>query len=232
MINYKLYQDDCLKIMKQIPDKSIDLIVTDPPFGLPDDLPIDDVIVRLIECNRISKRMIILMDWRNFWRVDKEFHSIKIGELIWEYGWISGGRTKAKCGYFPTHNTIGLYGNKQDFKFVSDGSIIKRQPGFSSPRQCSFAKKSGHPYEKPIKLMEYLILNSSIECETILDPFMGSGSTGIACINTNRNFIGIELDEKYFQIAKERLESCTSSAVNSSVNNKLIDNNNKSIKLF
>ena len=63
-----------------------------------------------------------------------------------------------------------------------------------------------HPSEKPIELMEHLILNSSNKGDIVLDCFMGSGSTGIACLNTNRKFIGIELDDNYFEIAKKRIE--------------------------
>ena len=63
-----------------------------------------------------------------------------------------------------------------------------------------------HPTQKPVALLEYLIKTYTNEGETVLDNCMGSGSTGIACVNTNRNFIGIELDEKYFNIAKERIE--------------------------
>lgn len=63
-----------------------------------------------------------------------------------------------------------------------------------------------HPTQKPIELMEYLIQASSNEGDTVFDPFMGSGSTGVACVNLNRDFIGIELDENYFKIAKQRIE--------------------------
>ena len=199
-----LYNGDCFEVMKNIKDKSIDLLLTDPPFGLSTDLPIEDVLIRLKEADRICKNMMILMDYRNNWQVDSLFYDKKIGELIWEYGWVSGGRTKAKNGWFPTHNTILLYGNKENFRFIK-GSIIHRQPGFSSPRQCSFAKKTGHPYEKPVPLLEYLI-KGTLNCNSILDPFMGSGSTGVACCMCNRNFIGIELDKNYFNIAKKRIE--------------------------
>lgn len=65
--------------------------------------------------------------------------------------------------------------------------------------------KKGHPTEKPVPLLEYLIKTYTGEGETVLDNCMGSGSTGVACVNTNRNFIGIELDEHYFQIAKDRI---------------------------
>ena len=63
-----------------------------------------------------------------------------------------------------------------------------------------------HPTQKPVALLEYLIKTYTNENDLVLDNCMGSGSTGVACINTNRNFIGIELDEKYFNIAKERIE--------------------------
>lgn len=198
-----LRQGDCLDILKTMPDKSIDFLVTDPPFGLKGEEKIEDVLERLKEADRVCKNMLILMDYRNFWQVDKLFHDKKIGEIIWEYGWVSGGRAKAKQGFFPTHNTIGLYGDKSNFKFIT-GSIIHRDKGLSSPRQCSFANKTGHPYEKPVKLIEVL-LDGINNCNSILDCFMGSGSTGVACINTNRSFIGIELDQKYFEIAKERI---------------------------
>ena len=67
-------------------------------------------------------------------------------------------------------------------------------------------KKNSHPTVKPVLLMEHLIKLTTKEGYTILDPFMGSGTTGIACINLNRNFIGIELDEGYFKIAEKRIE--------------------------
>lgn len=67
-------------------------------------------------------------------------------------------------------------------------------------------KKYGHPTIKPVDILKNLILNSSVKEDVIFDPFMGSGSTGVACINTDRQFVGIELDEGYFNIAKERIE--------------------------
>lgn len=75
-----------------------------------------------------------------------------------------------------------------------------------SVMNCEVAKKQGHITPKPVDLLEYIIKTSSNEGDIILDCFMGSGSTGVACMNTNRKFIGIELDEKYFNIAKQRIE--------------------------
>ena len=66
--------------------------------------------------------------------------------------------------------------------------------------------KRYHPTQKPVELIEKIIQKSSNEGDTVLDPFMGSGTTGVACVNTNRNFIGIEIDEEYFKIAEKRIE--------------------------
>ena len=197
----KIYQGDCLEVMKDIPDKSIDCIITDPPYGLPNE-DFDLVKKAIKEMKRISKMQIIILDWRNPLSLSDE----KFAELVWEYGWISGGRTKSKH-FYPAHNTIHFLGeNLFDFDTKS-GSIIKRQAGFSSPRQCSYAKKSGHPHEKPIKLMEYLIERS--KGNIILDPFAGSGTTGVACKNLNRNYILIEKEPEYIDIINKRLTQDT-----------------------
>jgi site-specific DNA-methyltransferase (adenine-specific) len=189
---------DCLEVMKDIPDKSIDCIITDPPFGLPNE-DFEMVKLAIKEMRRISKMQIIILDWRNPLNINDG----KFAELIWEYGWISGGRTKSEH-FYPTHNTIHFLGEELFSFDTKDGSIIKRREGFSSPRQCSYAKKSGHPFEKPVKLIEYLI--KRCKGDTILDPFAGSGTTGVACKNLNRNFILIEKEQEYVKICKERLK--------------------------
>ena len=92
--------------------------------------------------------------------------------------------------------------NKYDAQLKNPSSILK----FNSlrPNSKEFVK---HPTQKPVALLEYLIKTYTIENETVLDFTMGSGSTGVACLNTNRKFIGIELDDKYFEIAKNRIEN-------------------------
>ena len=193
----QVIQGDCLEVMKDIPDKSIDLIITDPPYGLPnEDFPTVKKAIK--EMQRISKMQIVILDWRN----PLTLSDGKFAELVWEYGWVSGGRTKSKH-FYPTHNTIHFLGEDL-FNFdTKEGSIIKRKAGFSSPRQCSYAKKSGHPHEKPVKLMEYLVERS--RGKTILDPFAGSGTTGVACKNLNRNYILIEKEPEYINIINQRL---------------------------
>jgi site-specific DNA-methyltransferase (adenine-specific) len=194
----KIIQGDCLEIMKGMPDKCVDLVLTDPPFGLPNE-DFDLVYKAIIEMKRISKMQIIILDWRNPLTIQDG----KFAELIWEYGWISGGRTKSNH-FYPTHNTIHFLGEDLFLFDTKKGSIIKRQAGFSSPRQCSYAKKSGHPFEKPVKLIEYLIERS--KAKIILDPFAGSGTTGVACKNLNRNYILIEKEPEYIDIINKRLQ--------------------------
>lgn len=114
--------------------------------------------------------------------------------LVWVKN--NHGSGDLQASYAPKYEFI-LYGNKGRRKFENGR---KEDVLFYNK-----TKNELHPTQKPVDLLEFLINNSSIENDNILDPFMGSGSTGVACINTNRNFIGFELDEHYFQIAKERL---------------------------
>ena len=83
---------------------------------------------------------------------------------------------------------------------------------YVTPLNQKDKKQYGHPTIKPIKILQNLIVNSTTENGVVLDCFMGSGSTGVACVNTNRKFIGIELDEGYFNIAKERIEKAIKEA--------------------
>ena len=105
----------------------------------------------------------------------------------------------------------------QSSVYGKEGGELKRAipDDMGYPNECLFFNgKSGkqkdqfHPTQKPIALMEYLIKTYTNENETVLDFTMGSGSTGVACVNTNRNFIGIEQDEKYFDIATKRINEC------------------------
>lgn len=186
-----IYHGDCREILPSI--RCVNLILTDPPYGRPREERFSDDFLSLLGWDCAA----VILDWRNPLR-----RSDKFGELVWEYGWISGFRSNAKTGVCHTHNTIHLLGSASKTKFT-DGSIIGRQPGFYSPRHCSFATKSGHPYEKPVKLLEWLI--SRMEGRFICDPFMGSGSTLLAAKKQCRKAIGIEIEERYCEIAAKRM---------------------------
>ena len=106
-------------------------------------------------------------------------------------------------GHKEYHSLDKIYG---DFKATNK---INDEYYPTSILEFSNADKTGklHPTQKPVPLLEYLIKTYTLENETVLDFTMGSGSTGVACVNTNRDFIGIELDDNYFSIAKDRIEA-------------------------
>lgn len=118
--------------------------------------------------------------------------------LIWDKKSHSMGNLKKAFG--GRYESI-IWIPNDDFKFKSG----RPQDLISVPRVPPY--KLIHPNEKPVELLEFLIKKTTSQNATVLDCFMGSGSTGVACINTNRNFIGVELDEKYYKIAEERINS-------------------------
>jgi len=231
-----LRKGDCLEIMKNIPDGSIDAIITDPPYGTTackwdSVIPFEPMWKQL---NRIIKKngAIVLFGSEPFssylrcsniknykydWKWDKikpSAHGIaKYQPLrVYEDIIIFNGKI-----YYPQmvkkDKPRIAYGSKQSknnehgfgFKKLDRYEITHSYP--KNILKVSNAKQKGktHPTQKPVALMEYLIKTYTNENETVLDFTMGSGTTGVACVNTNRNFIGIELDDKYFEIAKQRL---------------------------
>ena len=109
------------------------------------------------------------------------------------------GKLRKKGGYYSEHEQA-----------LSSGTVAKLNDDYYPKAILEFTKANNkdsrlHPTQKPVELMEYLIKTYTNEGETVLDNCMGSGTTGIACINTNRKFIGIEMDAKYFEIAKNRI---------------------------
>ena len=236
----KLYKGDCLEIMSKLPEKSVDLILCDLPYGVTackwdSVIPFEPL---WEQYNRVIKDngAICLFGSEPF-SSKLRLSNIKNFkyDLIWEKTKASGFLNSKKAplraheviSVFyksqPTYNPQYSFGHKPYKKInVSDGAtsvygkidktgIVKEsKDGRRYPRSViKFSNpnnKSLHPTQKPVELLEYLIKTYSSEGETVLDSCMGSGSTGVACKNTNRNFIGIELDEKYFSIACNRLE--------------------------
>ena len=216
---------DCLERMKEIPDDSIDLIVTDPPYkltsgGCKPSGNFNIVFNRTNYAGISSGKMFNIPDFNewlgNAYRIlkngthfycmtnDKNLNniineSLKVGFkevniLVWDKG-----MHVPTPYYMKNIEFILLFRKGKARKIINMGStsLIKIKGIFGT---------KVHPSEKPIKLMEHFILNSSLENDIILDPFMGSGSTGVACVNANRKFIGIELDEKYYDISCQRIK--------------------------
>ena len=250
MVKIELYNDDCLKAMKNIPDNSVDMILTDPPFGTTECvwdhiIPFEQM---WSEVNRIikTKGCIALFGSEPFSSALR-MSNMKMYKYDWI--WIKNTHTNfvhAKNKPMKKHEIISIFSkgttvhktqsiNRMDYypqglikcnKLVngktknSNISFGKRKSHKDKyirsytnyPHSCLFydvdnnCKKRFHPTQKPIKLLEYLIKTYTLENQTVLDFTMGSGSTGVACKHLNRNFIGIELDEKYFKIAEKRIK--------------------------
>jgi len=233
----KLIHWDCLEEMKKLKDNSVDLIVTDPPYGVNFKIKWDkkeDVLEMIPKFyNQINK---LIKDWWHIfifvWVKNIENWIIEWKKYL-QFNNIISTRSFNNWSKTP-NNSFGyqfqpilhfskwkwINFNKVDFIPTSQSRLKDKRnknpkpytyeyPNFISTN-ISFATekratKIFHPTEKSVKLISFLIWISSKEWETVLDPFMWSGSCGIACKNLNRDFIWIELDEKYFNIAEERI---------------------------
>lgn len=232
-----LYKGDCLELMKNIKDKSIDMILADLPYGttqanfdtvIPFE-PLWEQYHRVIKDNGA----IVLFGqepFSSYLRLSniKEYKYDWIWDKVKGVGFLNAKKQpmrnhelisvfyKQQCKYNPqmthghkrkvsyrTDNQQGeVYGNCGENLYDSTDRYPRSIQVFSTDTQNS----SLHPTQKPIALLQYLIKTYTDEGEWVLDSCMGSGSTGVACCTTKRNFIGIELDENYFEIAKKRIE--------------------------
>ena len=212
--NYKLLHGDCLERMKEIPDGSIDLILTDIPYdgvnresnGLRKldkgkaDVITFDIHEFLKEVDRICSGTIIIFCAKNqLSDVFNYFENNKSGtvrQLVWQ-----------KSNPSPMNGQhIYLSGIENAIWFKKRGSVFNahcKNTVFKHPT----GRSKLHPTEKNHALLIELILDNSNENQVVLDPCMGSSSTGVACLNTNRKFIGIELDDNYFDIGAERMRN-------------------------
>lgn len=240
----KLWHGDCLELMRDIPDKSIDMVLTDPPYGttackwdtvIPFE-PMWEQLKRITKDNgaiclfgsepfsshlRLSNLKMFKYDWIWDKKLPTGFLNAKKRPL--KYTEIISIFYKKQCQYFPQmweskpmnsvytaavsqSDNYGKYNPvKQDLNKINRTERYPRDiiPINTMPNNSK--EKVNHPTQKPVALLEYLIKTYTLEGETVLDFTMGSGSTGVASKNLNRNFIGIEKDDKYFEIAKTRI---------------------------
>ena len=222
----KIYNQDCLEGMKLVNGKSIDMIITDPPYlmnyksnrrikqekfdYIMNDINSEEMIIKYIEeCFRILKdntAIYLFCSWHHIDFFKQEFEKyFKLKNLIvWNKN--NHGSGDLKGAYAPKHELI-LYGHKGRSLFRE-----KRIPDvIEFPKVPS--KQLLHPTEKPVGLLELFIKNSSDKDNIIFDGFMGSASTVIACLNTGRQYIGFELDNKYYNIANERVNQLIKKSV-------------------
>ena len=219
----KLLCGDCLELMKDIPNKSVDLVTIDPPYEF----------AQHGGGGAFGSRK---REYHNELEADtltKGFDTAVLDELVRVmrkvniYIWCNKEQIKQYLDYFEGFNMDLLTWHKTNpvptcnNKYLSDteyllffrekgvkvyGSYQTKRKFYVTQTNKKDKDKYKHPTVKPVEIMENIITNSSQEGETVLDCFMGSGTTSVACVNTNRRFIGMEKEEKYFEIAKQRIE--------------------------
>jgi site-specific DNA-methyltransferase (adenine-specific) len=231
---FDLRQGDCLEVMKDIPDQSVDLILCDLPYGTTQNkwdsvIPLD---LLWPQYKRIARGAIVLTAQAPF---DKVLGASNFGMLKYEWIWqkeSGSGHLNAKKAPLKDHENVLVFyssqptynpqmregfkpytqkqGTTKSSNYGSQTGAVTESKGERYPLtviRFQRDKEKVHPTQKPVALMEYLIRTYTNEGDTVLDNCMGSGTTGVACTNTGRRFIGIERDEKYFEIARNRIET-------------------------
>jgi site-specific DNA-methyltransferase (adenine-specific) len=234
MKGVELYKGDCLKYMKSMSNKSIDLIITDPPY----DVDVNHDGGKLYAVKNFTKSNVDLVDLK----IDNGYDIETIGDEIVRimkninvYFWCNkkqipdyfnyyvnklGCKFEIICWHKP--NALPTYKNK----YLSDTEycLYFRKNGYCDPSQTGEKeryenaktyymapinsddkKKYGHPTIKPLPIIERMIKNSTKTGDVVFDCFMGSGTTGVAAVKNGRSFIGCEIDENYFEVAKKRI---------------------------
>lgn len=230
----KIYNDDCLNILKTIEDKSIDLVITDCPYHIVsggcthypredepsgifnrrrtltksnakngklfdyNDIEFKDWLPEVYRVLKDNTHCYIMINARNL--KDLQTEAEKVGFefqqiLIWDKGNATPNRY-----YLNAFEMILMLrkGSAKNINNMGTTNIIRTK---------NIIGNKYHPTEKPVELMEVLVENSSNENDLVMDCFMGAGATAIACRNLNRNFIGIEIDERYYKIAEDRIKT-------------------------
>jgi len=242
----KIYNEDCLEGMKRIPDKSVDMILCDLPYGITAckwDIvipfePLWEQYERIIKLNGaivltasqpfssalvMSNPKLFKYEW--IWRKNTGtgFATAKYQPLRYHESVLVFSKSKTNYNPIPTErfseaskkmckNPVRGGGKKTSSHISMEIVKVQYDSETKNPESVlefkSVPNAGGHklhPTQKPVELFEYLIKTYTNEGETVLDNCMGSGTTAIACINTNRNFIGFELDKHYCDIANERI---------------------------
>lgn len=228
MSNIKLYNDDCFNILPNIQSNSIDAIICDPPYNINYDtwdnnFNMNKICELCFDLLKENGNLILFQGWSNVTQTKDIFDKYFILQ-----DWIIYDRIKGRGGkkhLVSTREDILWYSKSKEYTFNKIPSTIKKKTGgLGLKNGCEYRALSNvwtdispivpwskervnHPTQKPIQLMERCVKLWSNENDKVLDFCMGSGSTGVACVNTNRNFIGIELDKNYFNIAEERINN-------------------------
>ena len=230
----KIYNGDCLETMKKMDSESVDAIITDPPYN----------ISRTNNFHTMGRVGIDFGEWDKsfdqFSWLHEAFRTLKNGGTLFIFNsWKNVGEIAKYCEYigFEIKDMIrwkktNPMPRNRDRRYVTDFEVaiwlVKPRGRWTFNRlsetydRCEYeypltpkSERVGHTTQKPVALMEEILLRHTNENQVVLDPFLGSGTTAIACINTNREFIGVELDNNYYNLAKNR------------INNHILDSNSQ-----
>lgn len=227
--NIELLHGDCLELMKELYDNDIivDAIITDPPYNISRDNNFKtmkrnginfgewdkgfNITSWIYDASLLLKKggnIVIFCDWKSITPIVEELESqnFDVKDLIrWKK---TNPMPRNRDRRFITDYEVAILavknGDKWIFNRLNDAYEIPEIVGGITPKSEKF--NGGHPTQKPIYVMEWLLKRLTNENDVVLDCFMGSGSTGVAALNTNRKFIGIEKDDNYFEIARNRIE--------------------------
>jgi len=192
--------------MKDILDKSIDLVLTDPPYGIGECGAKNHSRIQLAKPTLYSCK-----DW-DFEKPNKkyfdEIQRISKNQIIFGGNYFADMLPPSSCWLVWDKDNSGDFADCELCWTSFKSAVRKFKFRWNGMLQEDMKHKEVrlHPTQKPVKLIEQIINKYSDESMTIFDPFLGSGTTAIACINTRRNFIGIEKDEEYFNIAQKRVK--------------------------
>lgn len=236
----QLMKGDCLELMKQIPDGSVDMVLCDLPYGTTQNkwdsvIPFAELwaaywrtlkpsgIIALTASQPFSAALIMSQvkffkhEWiwiknrgSNFANTVREPMKEHESVLVFSRGkWTYNKQMQERTGGGASRVKYDFTSRTETTNYGEIGAPSVNQGTLRVPSSHQkFNTEVGlHPTQKPVALMEYLIRTYTNEGMTILDNCMGSGTTGVACVNTGRKFIGIEMDDKYFEIAKKRIQA-------------------------
>lgn len=217
---------DCLELIKDIPNNSVDLVVIDPPYQIADHgsggcfgrekrayhNELENAKLTKGFNSNILHELVRVMKKINIYIWCNKTQLRQYIDFFEDKGCTTELLTWHKTNPVPTCNNKYLSDTEYLLFFREKGVRIygkyaTKKKYYVSATNKADKDKYKHPTIKPIEIIQNLVINSSVEGDTVLDCFMGSGTTGVACLNTNRKFIGIELDENYFNIAKNRIEA-------------------------
>ncbi len=233
MKNIQLFNDDCLNILKLIPEKSIDLIFADPPYNLSGKGYLTtqngkvaklnkgdwDIIEDIHKFNEewIRECIRVLSDTGTIWISGTLHNHPSVGVVLKKLGlwiindviWFKRNATPLLSSNRLAPSTELIWVASKSKKYLFNYDIAKQINGGKQMKNLweinAERHKTKHPTEKPESLLQRIILLGSNEGQTVLDPFTGSGTTGVVAKNLNRNFIGIEINKEYYEIAKKRI---------------------------